>query len=434
MTVSSTNTKKSYNGNGSTSVFAYDFKITAASELTVLTRLDSTGVETTETLNTGYIVDGIDSASGGNVTFKFNTGTPSDPNYSTTDFRPASGETVVIKRVLPLTQITDYTPNDPFPAEVHEAALDKLTNLHQQQQEQIDRSFKFAETDAGTASIPVASIRASKYLGFDTDGNVIAVEGTTSDITVSTYGATLVDDADASAARTTLGLGSVATLSSIATANITDANVTTAKIADSAVTTAKINNAAVTSAKLASGLAFTAGMLMPYAGASAPTGWLLCYGQSLDRTTYADLFTAIGTTYGSADGSSFNLPDLRGRVIAGQDDMGGSSANRLTDAVTGGLNGDTLGDTGGTESHTLTSAQSGLVGHTHGISASLEATTGSGSAETGVDPGDSAFQGNNAADNTSMINVSISAVASADASEAHNNVQPTIILNYIIKT
>ena len=230
MTVSSTNTKKSYSGNGTLSVFAYDFKITAASELTVLTRLDSTGVETTETLNTNYIVDGIDSASGGNVTFKFNTGTPSDANFSTTDFRPQSGETVVIKRVLPLTQITDYTPNDPFPAEVHEAALDKLTNLHQQQQEEIDRSFKFAETDAGTASIPVASVRASKYLGFDTDGNVVAVEGTTSDITVSTYGASLVDDADASAARTTLGLGSVATLSSIPTANITDNAVTAAKL------------------------------------------------------------------------------------------------------------------------------------------------------------------------------------------------------------
>lgn len=177
------------------------------------------------------------------------------------------------------------------------------------------------------------------------------------------------------------------------------------------------------------------GLIFPYGGATEPTGYLFCYGQAISRTTYADLFTAISTTYGTGDGSTtFNLPDLRGRVVAGQDDMGGSSANRLTDAVTGGLNGDTLGDTGGTESHTLTSAQSGLVGHTHGVSASLEAVTGAGSAETGVDTGDSAFQGNNAADNTSMINVSISAVASADASEAHNNVQPTIILNYIIKT
>ena len=249
MTVSSTNTKKSYSGNGTLSVFAYDFKITAASELKVLTRLDSTGVETTETLNTGYIVDGVNNASGGNVTFKFNTGTPSDPNYSTTDFRPASGETVVIKRVLPLTQITDYTPNDPFPAEVHEAALDKLTNLHQQQQEEIDRSFKFAETDAGTASIPVASIRANKYLGFDTDGNVIAVEGTTSDITVSTYGATLVDDADASAARTTLGLGSVAVLNSISD-NISNDSITNDMMANNSVGSAEIIDNSVTAAEL----------------------------------------------------------------------------------------------------------------------------------------------------------------------------------------
>lgn len=230
MTVSVTRTKNTYNGDGTISVFAYQFKIISADELTVLTRLDSTGVETTETLNTSYIVDGVNNASGGNVTFKFNTGTPTDPNYSTTDYRPQAGETVVIKRVLPLTQITDYTPNDPFPAEVHEAALDKLTNINQQQQEEIDRSFKFAETDAGTASIPTSTQRASKYLGFDASGDVVAVEGTSSDIIVSTYGATLVDDADASTARTTLGLGSVATLSSIPTANITDDAVTAAKL------------------------------------------------------------------------------------------------------------------------------------------------------------------------------------------------------------
>ena len=56
---------------------------------------------------------------------------------------------------------------------------------------------------------------------------------------------------------------------------------------------------------------------------------------------------------------------MRGRVVAGQDDMGGASANRLTDQ-SGGLNGDTLGDTGGSETHTLTTAQ--LASHTHSVS------------------------------------------------------------------
>ena len=108
-----------------------------------------------------------------------------------------------------------------------------------------------------------------------------------------------------------------------------------------------------------------AGVVAPYAGTSAPSGYLLCYGQAVSRTTYSDLFSAIGTTYGTGDGSStFNLPDLRGRAIAGQDDMGGSSANRLT-GQTGGVNGDTLGGTGGGETHTLTTAQ--LASHTHSV-------------------------------------------------------------------
>tara|TARA_R100000426_G_scaffold46215_1_gene34664 strand:- start:1102 stop:1980 length:879 start_codon:yes stop_codon:yes gene_type:complete len=176
------------------------------------------------------------------------------------------------------------------------------------------------------------------------------------------------------------------------------------------------------------------GLVFPYAGASAPTGYLFCFGQAISRTTYANLFTAISTTYGVGDNSTtFNLPDLRGRIIAGQDDMGGSSANRLTNQA-GGLDGDTLGATGGSETHLNTSAQSGLVGHSHGVSASLQKTTGGGSAVDGIDFDDSANQGNNAGQNTSAISVSVSGVSSADASEAHNNVQPTIILNYIIKT
>ena len=168
---------------------------------------------------------------------------------------------------------------------------------------------------------------------------------------------------------------------------------------------------------------------MPFAGASAPTGFLLCHGQAVSRTTYATLFSAISTTYGTGDGSStFNLPDLRGRVIAGQDDMGGASANRLTNQ-TGGLNGDTLGAAGGSETHTLTTAQ--LASHTHSFS-----DTDSITAMTFLNDGLGVNRGGSGQSSSSnSISVSISGTTgSAGSGSAHNNVQPTMVLNYIIKT
>lgn len=73
------------------------------------------------------------------------------------------------------------------------------------------------------------------------------------------------------------------------------------------------------------------GIVEPFAGASAPTGWLMCDGSAVSRTTYADLFAVVETIYGVGNGSTtFNLPDLRGRAIHGQDVMHGNAANRLT--------------------------------------------------------------------------------------------------------
>ena len=102
--------------------------------------------------------------------------------------------------------------------------------------------------------------------------------------------------------------------------------------------------------------------------------------------------------------------------------MGGSSANRLTDQ-TGGLNGDTLGDTGGSETHTLTEAQ--LAAHTHGAG-SYTAAFPSGNNSSGG-------QGNTGSNTTTNLTVSGTS-GSTGSGSAHNNVQPTIILNYIIKT
>lgn len=164
------------------------------------------------------------------------------------------------------------------------------------------------------------------------------------------------------------------------------------------------------------------GTVLPFAGSTAPSGYQLCYGQAISRTTYASLFSAIGTTYGAGDGSTtFNVPDLRGRAIAGQDDMGGVSADRLTDQ-SGGLDGDTLGASGGAETHTLTEAQ--LASHTHTVTNSLKLTDAD---DTGSTPASAEY---NAAGN--LRSTYTPSLASSGGGQAHNNVQPTLILNYMI--
>lgn len=193
--------------------------------------------------------------------------------------------------------------------------------------------------------------------------------------------------------------------------------ITSAMITDGTIDTDEIADNAITAAKLASDAAFTSGMLMPFAGTTAPTGWLLCYGQAISRTgTYADLFSALGTTYGTGDGSTtFNLPDLRGRVIAGQDDMGGTSANRLTSPI----NGDTLGATGGSQSHTLTTAQMPAHSHSLGSNSRVQMGLDNGTTYAGYSP--------------SQYYATTYSTQSTGNGQAHNNMQPTIVLNYIIK-
>jgi hypothetical protein len=163
MTISSTTVKNSYSGNSSTTVFAYAFKIFADTDLQVIIR-SSTGTETTKTLTTHYTVSGAGDASGGNVTF-------------TSGNTPATGETVVIRRAVPQTQAIDYIANDPFPAESHEEGLDRATMTTQQMQEELDRSFKVSRTNTITSSefTDDAATRASKTLGFDSDGNLTTV-------------------------------------------------------------------------------------------------------------------------------------------------------------------------------------------------------------------------------------------------------------------
>lgn len=165
--------------------------------------------------------------------------------------------------------------------------------------------------------------------------------------------------------------------------------------------------------------AVPAGALMPFAGSSAPAGWLLCYGQTVSRTQYGELFAVLGETYGAGDGSTtFVLPDLRGRVVAGVDNMGGSAASRLTSTtITGG--GDAPGEVGGAQTHTLTTTE--MPAHTHEIQRSNQAATSIGADSTVL----YRSLANTGATNTFT--------QTAGGSAAHNNVQPTMVLNYIIK-
>jgi len=157
LTISTLVVKNSYNGDGSATQFAYQFPIHTTAELKVIER-SALGTETVKSLGTHYSITDNGSA-GGQVTF----GTA-----------PVSGVSIILLRDTNLTQETDYIANDPFPAETHEAALDKLTLQIQEAQEEIDRSIKLSRTNTMTSTefTNSATDRAGKILAFDTSGEL----------------------------------------------------------------------------------------------------------------------------------------------------------------------------------------------------------------------------------------------------------------------
>jgi hypothetical protein len=162
MTVSSTTSKASYSGNGTTTAFTVPFYFLEAADVQVILRSGTT--ETVQTLTTNYTVAGAGVTSGGTVTMLV---------------APAVGTTLTILRNIEATQETDLVPNDRLPAETLETALDKATMLIQQLDEEAGRSLKFPASDAAmSAQIPAATARASKFLTFDASGNPVASIGT----------------------------------------------------------------------------------------------------------------------------------------------------------------------------------------------------------------------------------------------------------------
>jgi hypothetical protein len=162
MTVSSSTARVSYSGNGSTVDFAVGFYFLENSHLQVIIRA-ANGTETVKTITTDYTVAGAGNPAGGTVTMLT---------------APVSGETLVVVRNVPLTQQTDYQANDPFPAETHEEALDKLTMLTQQLQDGLTRSIKLSRTNtmSSTEFTVGAADRANKILAFDSAGEIAVTQ------------------------------------------------------------------------------------------------------------------------------------------------------------------------------------------------------------------------------------------------------------------
>ncbi len=192
------------------------------------------------------------------------------------------------------------------------------------------------------------------------------------------------------------------------------------------------------------------GQLIPFSGYTAPSLTVLAYGQTLSRTTYATLWAfaqteiAAGNTfYNNGNGTTtFGIGDLRGRVVAGLDSMGGVAASRLTATTMASL---VLGGTGGAQTITLAASQLPSITSANTGSIALSVTTsqkvlygpnsgsavGGGTQITVADPGSGGSHG--LLSSTGTIAIGAAAVTSNNTSgAAHNNVQDTMLCNFLL--
>lgn len=445
MTVEIETSRVVHIGDGDTGPFAIPFYFLDNADVKVIKVTIADGTEDELTLDTDYTLDGEGDEDGGTLTLT---------DALSSDYR------LVIYRDPAALQETRYPRNDPFPSASHEMVADRLTMIVQRVLSLVERGLRQPDGDSDDIdALPAKANRASKYLAFDADGNPIATDGTTEENPVSSFMATVLDDETAAAVLTTLGVSAFAqTILDDTTAAAARTTLDVPSNAEAILDTlidAKgdliAGSAADTPARVAVGAdgtlltadssaaggvawsaaGFTTGDVKITLKTTADAGWVLMDDGTIGNassggTTRAnadteDLFTllwnntadaqcAVSTGRGASAAADFAanktiaLPKALGRALAVYGSGSGLTARALA-LVTG------------EETHTLTIAE--MPAHDHPGSTVNGGLVGGGN--------QTAFDSSSTSATDSLQ------IASQGGDDPHNNMQPTLFLNVMIK-
>lgn len=369
MTVTTTANKVVFQGNGSTTVWPFAFPIPAQADIQV-SLVDVASGNETILAPVLYTVSGFGVDAGGSVTYPLSGSPLTTATY------------LVIERIMPLEQQTDFANQGAaYPADI-EAGLDYLMMVAQQLQDALNRAIVFSAADTVTQTLPTATARANKFLGFNASGAPVALDGLTAGTTVSAAMIPVVTAPTTAAALTALGLPGA--------------------LLDQLI---------------------PAGTVWDYSLTSAPTGFVFPSGQACTSSypVYRAALVAASSPFGS-NGTDPLMPDYRSVVSAGKSNMNGVDNSLLTGA-------NILGAILGVQSRTLLTVNFPPYTPSGSVNAGGSYTVGTTSGTFSITPG----VGTTIPAGGTNPSYTFVGTPQGGTSTPFSIVQPTIAMNKIIK-